>query len=465
MLRLFKQYYPIRNIFFVVGEGLIIFISILIAYWLKTSISYADFELIPLLKALAISVVCQICLYFFDLYDLAITDTFMELSIRLLQSLGVCALIFAGVYFFSPGMVLYQGVFTVSVFIIIIFIAFWRYLYMLVLSRGYFNQNVLLLGASELGSKIEKEIIARRDCGYSVAAKVMDEPGFGRGEKQTGVSWSLGGSIDALCEYAKAHKVEKIVVALAEKRGSLPVDALLRCRVEGIEVLDGIDFYEMLTGKLIVEQINPAWLVFSDGFKKSLARRFIKRAEDLILSSFLLVLLSPLIAFVAAIIKIDSKGPVIFSQDRVGENKRGYRIHKFRSMVADAEKYSGPVWANEADERITQVGKWLRKLRIDEIPQIWNVLKGEMSFVGPRPERAFFISQLENRIPYYDQRLSVKPGITGWAQILYGYGATIEDAVEKLNYDLFYIKNMSSFMDLMIVLRTVKTVLFGKGAR
>jgi len=221
----------------------------------------------------------------------------------------------------------------------------------------------------------------------------------------------------------------------------------------------------MLAGKFIVEHINPAWLIFSEGFYKSSARRFLKRTIDLILSIVLLILLSPVIIATAILIKIDSKGPVIFSQERVGKNNKTYMIYKFRSMIADAEKQSGPVWAEDNDSRITRIGRVIRKWRMDEIPQLWNVLKGNMSFVGPRPEREFFIKKLEDIIPYFGERFSVKPGITGWAQVCYGYGSSVDDAIEKLNYDLFYIKNMSAFMDLMIIMRTIKIVLFGKGAR
>ena len=255
------------------------------------------------------------------------------------------------------------------------------------------------------------------------------------------------------------------MVALKEKRNSLPIKELLWCRTSGIEILEGASFYEMLTGKLLVQQITPGWLIFSEGFRKSLILRIAKRMGDILLSSIMLFLLLPLLLFVVILIRLDSKGPVFFSQERVGQKRKLYKVHKFRSMQADAEKTSGPVWAQNQDDRVTRVGNFIRKWRIDEMPQLWNVLKGEMSFVGPRPERDFFVRQLEDVIPYYGERFTVKPGVTGWAQISYPYGASVEDAMEKLNYDLFYIKNMSTLMDLMIVVRTVKTVLFGEGAR
>jgi sugar transferase (PEP-CTERM system associated) len=254
-------------------------------------------------------------------------------------------------------------------------------------------------------------------------------------------------------------------VSFREKRSLFPTQELLRCRVEGIDVMEGNSFYEMLTGKLIVELINPSWLIFSRGFEKSKVRRVFKRAVDLLLVLLFGLLLGPFLIFMAILIKLESAGSVFFTQDRVGERGRNYMVFKFRSMVQDAEKTSGPVWAQENDPRVTRVGRIMRRLRIDELPQLWNVFKGEMSFVGPRPEREVFVQQLEKVVPYYRERFTVKPGITGWAQVNYGYGASVADAIEKLNYDLFYIKNMSFMMDLLVLLRTVKIVLFGHGVR
>lgn len=451
--------------FFAAGEGLIIFSSVIVAYWTNVDAYSFRFEEWMFFKVFLIAFVCQACLYFNDLYDLAISDSLAETSIRLLQSLGFSAFILAGIYLVFPALILRAGVFNISVVLILSFIIVWRLCYMLVLNRGFFNQKIILLGSSELGDKIEREILERKDSGYVVAVKVMEEPGSGDDTDKSDTTCIIRKSYNGLCELATEYRISKIIVAITERRGALPTEELLGCRVNGIDILDGNSFYEMLTGKFAVEQINPAWLIFSEGFKKSPIRRFVKRAEDLLLSSILLSLLSPLVIVVAILVKIDSKGAVIYSQDRVGKDKKSYRVHKFRSMVVDAEKSIGPVWAEDDDRRTTRVGKWIRKLRIDEVPQIWNVLKGDMSFVGPRPEREFFVKQLEDEIPYYGERFSVKPGITGWAQISYGYGATVKDAMEKLNYDLFYIKNMSTFMDLMITLRTVKTVLFEKGAR
>jgi sugar transferase (PEP-CTERM system associated) len=270
---------------------------------------------------------------------------------------------------------------------------------------------------------------------------------------------------DRLYEQAKHENVSKIIVALDQKRGVMPYRELLKCKVDGISIIDGDSFYESATGKIMVEKINPSWLIFSDGFVKTPAVRLEKRAVGLILSVLMAVFLSPLLALIAAAIKIDSPGPVIFSQERVGENGEIFTLYKFRSMLVDAEKKCGPVWASENDPRITRIGKIIRKLRIDELPQLWNVIAGDMSFVGPRPERPFFVERLRKSIPYYNERFSVKPGITGWAQIKYQYGASEEEALEKLKYDLYYIKNMSLVIDFIIILQTIKIVLLGRGSR
>jgi sugar transferase (PEP-CTERM system associated) len=261
------------------------------------------------------------------------------------------------------------------------------------------------------------------------------------------------------------ENITLIIVAMDERRGAFPVDELLKCKVSGIDVQDGVNFYETITGKLIVERINPSWLIFSDGFKASFTRRIVKRALDLSCAVCGLIMLLPLLLITAVLIKLESKGPIFFAQERVGRWEKQFMLYKFRSMRKDAEEKTGPVWAEAEDPRITRVGRLIRKTRIDELPQLWNVLKGEMSIVGPRPERAFFVDQLKKRIPYYSQRFVVKPGLTGWAQILFTYGASEEDAAEKLRHELYYIKNMSTMMDIVIMLGTLKIVILGRGAQ
>lgn len=269
------------------------------------------------------------------------------------------------------------------------------------------------------------------------------------------------GQIWSTCKEAN---VDRIIVALDERRGKLPLDQLLLCRLKGIKVDDGMAFTEGLARKLSVQSLYHSSLIFSDGFNASPLFKKAKRCLDIVTSVAGLLLFSPLCLLVALAIKLESKGPVFYRQERVGEGEATFYLMKFRSMGVDAEK-NGPVWAGSNDERVTRVGRVIRKIRLDEFPQMVNVLRGDMSFVGPRPERRFFIEHLEKEIPFYSIRHIVKPGITGWAQIRYPYGASKEDALEKLKYDLYYIKHMSISFDLMIIMETAKTVLLGRGAR
>ena len=261
------------------------------------------------------------------------------------------------------------------------------------------------------------------------------------------------------------EKADKIVVSLSERRGVFPVKDVLNCKFNGVDVVDAPSFYEEMTGKLLIEEITPSWFIFSDGFRITPLKRNIKRVSDIFFSSIGLVFSLPLLPFIALAIKINSPGPIFFKQLRVGEREKPFTLYKFRTMHPDAEKVSGAVWAKKEDPRITSVGKFLRKIRLDEFPQFYNVLKGDMSIVGPRPERPEFVEQLKKVIPYYSQRHFVRPGISGWAQIRYPYGSSVSDALEKLRYDLFYVKHMSLFLDVMVIMETIKVVLFGRGAR
>jgi sugar transferase (PEP-CTERM system associated) len=464
MLKIFKQYFPIRNIFFFFGESIFILASILLTTWVVTGASLSSLSEIYLPKTLLICLVLQTSLYYNDLYEFKSPVRLMDLGIRLLQSLGVAAVLMGGIFLIYPQAIIDNGVLESSIVILLLFTVCWRYFYIVVVNKGIFNEKIAILGSGDLAQSIVREIQNKKDCGHSIAM-IMCE----RGNEDVFVNFKtlLPCSIGecGLVEKVRELDVTKVVVAFSEKRGRLPVRDLLQCRLDGVEVLDGNTFVEMLTGKLIVRNLNPGWLIFSDGFQKSFFQRVLKAGADAFLAIALLVLLSPLMLIVMIAIKLDSPGGVIYSQTRLGKGRRLYQIYKFRSMVENAEKETGPIWAGEDDPRITRVGRVLRRLRIDELPQLWNVVKREMSFVGPRPERPIFVGELSKTIPYYDIRLTIKPGITGWAQINYSYGASLEDAIEKLNYDLFYIKNMSLFMDLMIIFRTIKIVMFGRGSR
>jgi sugar transferase (PEP-CTERM system associated) len=269
-----------------------------------------------------------------------------------------------------------------------------------------------------------------------------------------------------LSQTAIALGVDEIVVALTERRsGSMPLRQLLDCKLAGIKVYDLNTHFEKTLGQIRVDYLNASWLIFGDGFNQGALRTFVKRVFDIVCAALLFVVAAPVMAVTAILIRLESPGPVLYRQERVGLNNRTFFVTKFRSMRADAEKDGKPRWASANDDRITRVGHVIRRLRIDELPQIFNVLKGEMSLVGPRPERPYFVEQLTQKIPFYAVRHSVKPGVTGWAQVRYAYGATVEDSQEKLQYDLYYVKNHTLFLDLVVLLETVGVVLTGKGAR
>jgi sugar transferase (PEP-CTERM system associated) len=463
ILRIFDQYIPIRKIAFFFLESLFIGGMVILGAYLRFlghPASFYHYEYF-ILKALLIVACVQLSLYYFDLYDLKIFRRNIELGIRLLQSLGVSSILLASLYYLFPLLIIGRGIFLISLGLMGAIIVSWRLIYNHFLKTRQLDQKIMIIGSGPLAKDIAKEIVERVDTGFKVIGFITDDPER-VGEKL--VNPSIINDQSQILDIAIKERVDRIIVALEERRGKFPDAQLLECKMRGIAVEEGIEFYERLTGKLQVESLRPSFLIFSDGFKKSKLTMWTKRITESSLSLIGLLLLSPIILVISILIKIDSRGPVFYKQERVGEGGKIFKLLKFRSMVENAET-NGPVWAEKDDKRVTRVGRWMRKWRIDEIPQMFNVLKGDMSFVGPRPERSFFVERLRKEIPFYDQRFSVKPGVTGWAQIKYRYGASKEDALEKLEYDLYYIKNLSPLYDLIIIFETIKVVLSGKGAR
>jgi sugar transferase (PEP-CTERM system associated) len=269
-----------------------------------------------------------------------------------------------------------------------------------------------------------------------------------------------------LPEIVDKYQIDEIVIAVRERRGGgLPVNALLECKLKGVHIIELSSFFERERGQVQLESLNASWMVLSEGFQQGFLRDVVKRLFDLVASFMLLMLTVPIMVLAAIVIALESGFPILYRQERVGLGGKIFTIFKFRSMVQNAEKDGTPQWAQAGDARVTWVGSVIRKLRIDELPQVFNVFRGDMSFVGPRPERSFFVDQLLEQVPYYAARHSIKPGITGWAQVRYPYGASLEDAIEKLQYDLYYVKNHTFFLDLLILSQTAQVVLFGKGAR
>jgi sugar transferase (PEP-CTERM system associated) len=410
-------------------------------------------------RGMLVTIIFQICLYYFDLYDLSFASSFSDTATRILQAFGVGCIVLAIIYYLVPIIIISSNIFWTGYIAICMSIAIWRFFYSMVLDRRMFTQPILLLGSGMMAEKISDEIESKRDSGYKIVALVANNNDTLRLYGIQTIN-----DVNNLKQVVEDSKVEKIVVTLADRRGKTPIKELMACKLQGIPIVKGVEFYESLTGKIMVENVNPDTIIFSEGFKKSRLTLLLKRITDTSLAIVGLTILLPIIVLTSLLIKLESSGPVFYVQERVGEKRKTYKIIKFRSMSVDAEK-NGPVWAGKNDSRVTKVGSFIRKVRIDEIPQMWNVLKGEMSFVGPRPERPVFVEQLEKIIPYYSLRHNVKPGITGWAQIFYPYGASAEDALRKLEYDLYYIKNMSIRMDLWVIFQTIKIILFQKGAR
>ncbi len=455
-----KKYYPVRNILFFLGEGLLIFLSINLVYIFFSGWEIFRIDLIPdSLRALTVTCIFQLTLYFFDLYDLAKLSSAMDTFTRMVQAFGIGCIILAGIYYVSPQVSISNKIFFSSYLAISLALMIWRTLYYLILKKRLFSQPVVIIGTGEIAANITHEIEDNHDSGYRVSAFIGATPPKYNPRNAPFVPLDV-----ALTDTCKAARVDQVVVALDDRRGTMPIKNLLQCKLQGAVIHDGITFYEAVTGKILVKNVNPAWLIFSDGFQTSRLSFFFKRVLDIFLSLVGLIVSLPLTIPVAIAIKLESPGPIFYLQERVGEREETFKVIKFRSMREDAEK-SGAVWARENDSRVTRVGGFIRKVRIDEIPQMWNVLKGEMSFVGPRPERPVFVEKLVETIPYYSLRHSVRPGISGWAQVCYPYGASEEDALRKLEYDLYYIKNQSIFIDMLIIFRTIKTVLFQKGSR
>jgi sugar transferase (PEP-CTERM system associated) len=340
----------------------------------------------------------------------------------------------------------------------------WRLLFAWVSSRAAPRERLLLVGTSTAAVELARELYERRqELGVEIVGFVDPDPArVGAAVINPGVV----GAIDDITSLVSSMSVDRVVVSLSDARGKLPMDRLLDMRLRAGVTFDHLtDVYEQYTGKIAVENLRPSWLIFSTGFRKTRSLLAVKRAMDIVGSLVGLLLALPIMAVVALAVRLSSSGPILYEQKRVGLNGRVFRIHKFRSMRADAEATTGAVWSTANDTRVTSVGRFIRLTRLDELPQLWNVLRGDMSLVGPRPERPEFVSQLTDEIPFYGQRHVVKPGLTGWAQIRYTYGASVEDTIEKLQYDLYYIKNMSVALDAVIAIETLKIIILRRGAR
>jgi sugar transferase (PEP-CTERM system associated) len=414
------------------------------------------------LRWLLIPCVTQLCLYYTDLYDLRVLSERRELFVRASHALGATSFVLAAIYFWFPDLIIGRGVFMLAAIFVIILVLGWRVAFEWANRHVAPRERLLLVGTSDGAIRLARELYERQNLGVEIVGFIDPDPTrVGLPVLNPGVV----GTIEDIPTVARALSVDRVVVSLVDARGKLPMDKLLEMRLDGVAFDHLASVYEEYTGKIAVENLRPSWLIFSEGFRKGRLLQTAKRLIDVGCAGVGLVLAAPIILLVAVAVRLTSAGPIFYHQRRVGQHGLVFTVHKFRSMRVDAEHATGAVWAKEGDDRVTPIGRFIRKTRLDELPQLWNVLRGEMSLVGPRPERPEFIAQLTGQIPFYGQRHIVKPGLTGWAQVSHMYGDSVEGALEKLQYDLFYIKNLSVSLDLFILFKTVKIVLLRRGGR
>ncbi|HET6670625.1 MAG TPA: TIGR03013 family XrtA/PEP-CTERM system glycosyltransferase [Pyrinomonadaceae bacterium] len=454
-----------RTVLLLLAEATVIFGAIVGAVDLRFGLDGAYYELIErhgLLKAALATGFCLTAFYLFDLYDFIVMHDRRELVLRLVQALGLAWIALAMMFYAFPYLMIGRGVALIALPLALTLMVSWRISIHWFLGHPDFGERILIVGSGNLAVEVAREVLDRPDAGYRIVGFVGTESEL---MGKSLINPRVIGLTSELAEIVKRENIDRIVVAMGERRGLLPTEKLLQLSLAGtVSIEEGASFYERITSRVSLNMIRPSWLIFSGrgrhGRLAGPVRSFVHRFVALIGA----VLSLPIFLLTAILIKLESRGPIFYRQERVGTNGRTFVLLKFRSMRVDAEQ-DGPVWASKNDDRTTRVGRIIRKIRIDEIPQFWNILRGEMSFVGPRPERPHFVAQLAQEIPYYEQRHLISPGLTGWAQIKYPYGASIEDARQKLQYDLFYVKNQSLILDAIVLFETVKIILFGRGGQ
>ena len=462
-----NRFFSLRSAACFIIEGGIIILSVVASYVLFQGMPGTPFLPMDYLlaRAVVIAVLCQSCMYLLDLYNFRLSQTWGEMLFALVIAIGIVCIGIGLLSYAIPKFGAGGKMYYLSILIASTCLLTWRFLFEIYITRLAPRENILIVGTGDVARQVGEEVRRRKRLGFQLVGFV-DAP-----QARNNPSVSVGGVGVVLGDPAQMgriieqHGVNKVVVAITERRGEYPVKEMLALRVRGCQVVEWPGFFEKLSGRIPIDNLAPSFFIFNEGFRKSRFLLSIRRVVSAILAAVSLLLLLPFFLVIAFLIKLDSPGPVIYSQIRVGENGKRIRIYKFRSMQVDAEHNGDAVWAVKNDPRITRVGRFLRKTRIDELPQFFNVMVGELDFVGPRPERPEFVEKLQILIPYYDLRHTVKPGITGWAQVMFHYGSTIEESKEKLQYDLFYIKNMSLKLDLLVLFHTIKIVILGRGAR
>ena len=463
MTTLDNRFFPVRSVVCFLIEGGIVIVSVILSYMIlkevggSVSIGFGD----AILRGIAIAIICQGSMYLLDLYDLEIHLTSGQLVFSILYSTGFVCVGIGIIGYLFPEIGIPGNFYLLALFFTVILLFLWRTVFDLYLTRFGRMQNLLIIGSENITAEIEKEVTAREKLGFRLVGYINSGPGVGTASS---LKSPCLGNYDDIVRVVQDRDVEKIIVAITERRGGYPVESLLALRASGVRILEWPGFLESLSGRIPIDNLSPSYFIYNDGFRKSRSILWSRRCFNALFAAVLLVLFLPVMVLVAVAIRLDSGGPVFYTQYRVGQGERRFKIHKFRSMRVDAEKEGKPQWAVKNDPRMTRVGRFIRSARLDELPQLINVLRGDLDIVGPRPERPEFVEELNKRIPYYTLRHTVKPGVTGWAQVMFHYSGTIEESKKKLQYDLFYIKNMSVKLDLYILFRTVKIVLLGRGA-
>ncbi len=451
----------LKKIFMVIGDILLILLATQIASWIRFGTSYSIFTTNTGASFFTL-LLYMTMLYIFDLYHRNNSAPTTKNAVRTAVAVGLAGIVLIILFYSLPHWVYGRGIFLIQIILVWCFVFGWRALFFFVFPSKPSKEEVLILGAGRTGKAL-LGLLTNPNSPYQAVGFLDDDPQ----KKGTEISsLPVIGNIDKLQQIIEGKEIKTAILAITHQRSNQLIRKILNARLNGLVVLDMPTVFENLTGAVPVEYIRDDWLVFADGFNL-ISKPYVQRTKrlfDVVISAFLLLFTSPVFAITALAIKLGSRGPVFFGQTRVGKGGKEFFLWKFRSMKNDAEK-DGAVWAKKKYPRITAVGRIIRVLRIDELPQILNVFKGDMSLIGPRPERPEFVQGLEAEIPYYGLRNSVRPGITGWAQVNYSYGASIEDSLRKLEFDIFYIKNMSLILDAKIALKTIGVVLFGQGAR
>lgn len=408
-----------------------------------------------IVKILGFTVLTLLLSYYFDLYGPHRISGGWEIYFRLLLVLSALCFILGGVIIVYPSIYIGPHVLTIGICFLAIILVLWRRSYEWIIGLSAFRERVYVLGNGERAESVIETLHSRIDAGMEVV------PGIGHGEFSSDYE-RFEADLRAFC--TREPRVDRVIVAMENRRGSMPVRELLDLKLRGVIIEDASFLLERLLGKLPLEGLNPSALIFTHGFNVKASQQIIRRLVSISVSLVLLILCLPVIPIVILAVRLSSPGPIFFRQVRVGLRGRLFNVIKFRTMRQDAEA-GGAVWATKNDPRVTPLGRFMRKTRLDEIPQLWNVLRGDMGFVGPRPERPEFVQWLSSEIPYYELRHIIRPGITGWAQVRYQYGASLEETKQKLEYDLYYVKHLSISLDLLIMFETIKTIILRRGAQ